>query len=430
MSATSATHSVQAAGGSGKVQGLLAELDSPGALLTAAEQVRDGGYRRWDTHSPFPVHGIDEAMGTRPTRLPWIVFCLGVMGCLGGVGLVWFTNATNSDTFPQLPAFLQGYDFLISGKPIFSLQANIPVIFETTVLLAAFGAVFGMLAMNNLPLFNKGIFHSERFKRVTADRFFVFVSADDPNFDMAQTQQLMTGFEGVAGVETIYEPDASTASLPRWLVYMLVVVACLALFPPLFVAKARLTKSTKPRIHIIQDMDNQPRYEAQQPHPRFADGRSQRAEVGGTVARVDWPRDAHFHDGKMAEGGWVTTYPPRLKTDFTAAFVTRGQRQFNIYCAPCHGLGGAGDGIVNQRAFELDTPGWVPPTSMLSQGVLEQPHGQIYNSITNGVRTMPPYGDQIPPRDRWAIVAYIRALQRSQQATVEDVPPAKRSELR
>jgi hypothetical protein len=90
--------------------------------------VRDAGYQRWDTHSPFPVHGIDEAMGIRPTRLPWIIFACGCSGCLGGLVLVWWTNATNAGTFPGVPANFQGYDFLISGKPQFSLPANIPVI--------------------------------------------------------------------------------------------------------------------------------------------------------------------------------------------------------------------------------------------------------------------------------------------------------------
>jgi mono/diheme cytochrome c family protein len=89
-----------------------------------------------------------------------------------------------------------------------------------------------------------------------------------------------------------------------------------------------------------------------------------------------------------------------------------------------------GDGIVSQRAMDLDTVGWVQPTSMNAESVLEREHGHLFNTITNGIRSMPPYGDQVAPADRWAIVAYIRALQRSQHATLEDVPPDMRPELR
>ena len=166
----------------GRLEGLLVEFDSPGALLTAAERVRDAGYKKWDTHTPFPVHGIDEAMGIRPTRLPLIIFVLGFLGCLGGLGLQWWTNATGAVDFPGLPSFVQGYNFPISGKPQFSLPANIPIIFETTVLFAALAAVFGMLAMNNLPRHHAALFASERFRRTTADRFFIYVEAADPKF--------------------------------------------------------------------------------------------------------------------------------------------------------------------------------------------------------------------------------------------------------
>lgn len=408
-----------------KLTGLLLELSSPGALLTAAEKVRDAGYTRWDTHSPYPVHGIDEAMGIRRTRLPWIVLALGVLGCVTGLALVWWTNATDPTRFGFVPTHFQGYDFIVSGKPIFSLPANIPVIFELTVLLAALGAVFGMLAMNNLPWFHHTLFSVPRFRRVTNDRFFVTIDAGDPRFDPAKTEQFLASLGGVA-VERVVEPPPSD-KLPRGLVIALTVLVCLAPLPLLLAARARLTKSPQPRIHIIQDMDNQERFKAQQAALVFADGRAARPQVPGTIARGDWPKDPHLHAGKVGDA-WATTLPPQV--EITEPFVRRGQQRFNIYCAPCHGLGGAGDGIIAQRAFDLDTPGWVPPTSMFSELVLEQPDGQLFHAITKGVRTMPPYGDQIRPADRWAIVAYIRALQRSQAATIEDVPPEMRSELR
>ena len=417
---------------------LLVEFDSPGALLTAAEQVRDAGYTKWDTHSPYPVHGIDEAMGVRPTRLPWLILALGVLGCAGGLLLQWWTNATDARQFGFVPVNFKGYAFPISGKPTFSLPANIPVIFEMTVLLAALGAFFGMLVTNNLPLFHRPLLVQPRFRRVTRDRFFLVIDAADPLFD-AQRTAAWLGTLGGAPAEPVEQPE-SPRRLPRAVGIGGLIVACLALLPPLFIAKARVSLSTKPRLHLIQDMANQERFKAQQAQPLFADGRELRPQVPGTLARGDpgapGHEDPHFYTGQTGEQSssfavpeFATTFPPQV--EITEPLLRRGQERFNVYCAPCHGLGGAGDGIVAQRATDLGTPGWVPPSAIATDPtVLERPHGHIFNTITNGIRTMPPYGDQIPAVDRWAILAYVRALQRSQQARLDDVPPELRPELR
>ncbi len=413
-----------AVAGTARPAGVLAEFDSPGALLTAAERVRDAGYTRWDTHSPFPVHGIDEAMGIRPTRLPWVVFLFGILGCGTGVALQWWANAAGHDTFAFVPTHLQGYSFQISGKPLFSLPANIPVIFELTVLLAALATVLGMLAMNNLPRFHSALSGHPRFRRVTADRFYVTIAATDPRFHAEQSFAFLAS-AGSTHVELLDEPE-SPARLPRALVLTLAVTAVLLVLPPLFAAKARVSPSESPRIHIIQDMDNQERYRAQQTHPLFADARAARPPVPGTVARGDLRSDTHYYAGKVGDE-WATTFPPRI--EITERLLHRGQARFNIYCAPCHGLGGAGDGIVAKRALALDTPGYTLPTSLVGEAVRERPLGQIFNTITYGIRTMPPYGDQVPELDRWAIVAYTRALQRSQNARLEDVPTEIRATI-
>jgi hypothetical protein len=157
--------------------GLLIEFDSPARLMTACEQFRDAGYSRWDAHSPFPIHGLDRAMGIRPTKLPLIVLACGLAGAGLGLLLQWWTNAHD-------------YPLLISGKPIFSLPANIPVVFETTILLSAFGAVFGMFALNKLPRYYHPVFRSRRFRRATSDRFFVTIEAADPRFDRSRIEGL------------------------------------------------------------------------------------------------------------------------------------------------------------------------------------------------------------------------------------------------
>jgi hypothetical protein len=180
--------------------GVLAEFESPGALMHAAEQVRDQGYVRWDCYTPFPVHGLDRAMGVKMTKMPIMVFFCGLTGAALGVLLQWFTNA--SDVFFYSPVPVTGYPYMISGKPEWSLPANIPVIFELTILFSAFGAVFGMLGLNRLPTLSNPLFTSKRFLRATTDRFFIAIEAADPRFDEHNTASFLRN-TGAAAVETI-----------------------------------------------------------------------------------------------------------------------------------------------------------------------------------------------------------------------------------
>lgn len=182
--------------------GLLAEFENPGVLYHAAEKVRDAGYQKWDCHTPFPVHGLDKAMGVKMTKLPILVFTCGLTGCILGVLLQWFTNAANESLTIYAPMPVTPYPFQISGKPLWSLPANVPVIFELTILLSAFGAVFGMLGMNRLPRFAHPLFTSKRFLRVTSDKFFIAIEATDPKFRLDETRALLQS-AGAAAVEVV-----------------------------------------------------------------------------------------------------------------------------------------------------------------------------------------------------------------------------------
>jgi len=166
---------------------VLAEYDTVDAVFYAADKVRKAGYSRWDVHSPFPIHGIDPIMGIKPTILPWIVLAGGTTGMIAGLFLTLFTMATS---IPALGQF-SGYPYLISGKPLNSLPAYIPPIFELTILFSAFGAVFGMLLLNNLPMLYNPLFRSHRFKRATDDRFFVVIETADVKYDEVETVKLL-----------------------------------------------------------------------------------------------------------------------------------------------------------------------------------------------------------------------------------------------
>ena len=172
--------------------GMLAEFESPKALYRACESVRDAGFTRWDAHSPFPVHGLDRAMGMKRSMLPWIILVLGLAGAATGFVLQWWVHA-------------EAYPLVISGKPYFSWPAYIPITFELGVLGGALGAVFGMLGLNQLPRHHHPIFESARFARASDDRFFVSIEAADPKFDAVATRRLLES-AGAAAVETIEDP--------------------------------------------------------------------------------------------------------------------------------------------------------------------------------------------------------------------------------
>ena len=213
--------------------------------------------------------------------------------------------------------------------------------------------------------------------------------------------------------------------LPRWLLYVVVILVVLSWVPLALIMRARVTTSPQPRIHIVPDMDNQPKYKPQSRNVMFADRRAMRPPVAGAVARGETLGNPALTRGKIGED-WVEVIP----VEIDQARLLRGRERYDIYCSPCHGLAGFGDGMVAKRADELLEGTWTPPTSFHTDLLRERAAGHIFNTIANGIRNMPAYGSQIPVEDRWAIVAYVRALQRSQNATVDDVPPEIRAQLR
>lgn len=195
----------------------------------------------------------------------------------------------------------------------------------------------------------------------------------------------------------------------------------LASFVGLLVAAGCVSPSgDRPPLMVFPDMDFQPKYRPQGESPLFADRRAARPPVPGTVA-TDAPVeiDDPYYSGRSGD-----MYVGKLPVPVTRELLLRGQERFNIYCAPCHDRTGQGKGIVPSR-----TTGWLP-TDLTGPAVYEMPDGEIFNVITHGRRTMPPYAAQIPVADRWAIVAYVRVLQRARRGTVQDVPADIRTELR
>ncbi len=213
--------------------------------------------------------------------------------------------------------------------------------------------------------------------------------------------------------------------MPKPFYIAALVLVILAIIPVVLIARARAVKFSGPKTHIIHDMDHQPKFKTQNYNRLFADRRAMRPEIPGTVARGSLIADEAYQTGKQG-GEFIEEFP----IEVTQPLLQRGQERYEIFCAMCHGLAGYGDGIIGKRAEALQEGTWVPPSSYHTDQVRERPVGHLFNTITHGIRNMAAYRSQIPGQDRWAIVAYIRALQKSQNANIDDVPQEYREDLK
>ena len=174
-----------------KTVGMLAEFKNPADLLAAAKKVYDAGYKKFDCHSPFPIHGMDNAMGMKRSPLGYIVFAVASVALIGGFTLEWWTSTID-------------YPIVISGKPFFSYQAYGPVAFAIMVLSSAFVSLLGMLALNKLPMLFHPLFSSKNFEKAMDDGFFVSIESADEKFDLETTKNFLSEL-GANNVEVISE---------------------------------------------------------------------------------------------------------------------------------------------------------------------------------------------------------------------------------
>lgn len=232
-------------------------------------------------------------------------------------------------------------------------------------------------------------------------------------------------------------PLPELPEIPGWAKSVLIALIVFSFLPLALIARARVSTSTSPRIHIVHDMDHQEKYRPQEENDLFADARAMRLPVPGTIARGELRADDHMYRGTVPGTNnqtWATSLPAGIEVD--AAFLARGQERYAIHCSPCHGTAGHGDGPVHRRAVQLVNQGkagmaWQAPKNLHAKNAQTgrrdidydatdtpdqraKPEGYVFHVISNGYNNMAGYKSQISVEDRWAIVAYIAALQRSQ----------------
>ncbi|MEM8873958.1 MAG: cytochrome c [Planctomycetota bacterium] len=215
---------------------------------------------------------------------------------------------------------------------------------------------------------------------------------------------------------------------PPFLLLGFAVAGIIASFIPItWSVYYRFAKSPDPRPHLFLDMDNQAKYKAQAPSPVFEDGRAMRLPVPGTVARGELIEDEKYALGYVMDGQgnvtWVEGMPDGLEVD--EKFMKRGQELYNRFCWLCHGYDGYGNGPIHVRAVKGQNALWVTPSNLHDETRLGRADGHLYNTVNNGIRNMAGYGTLIrDPKDRWAVVAYVRALQLSQAVPAGEVDPS------
>ena len=369
------------------VLGLFSEASK---IVDAAHQIRPRKLGRLEAYTPYPVHGLDQAVGLPPSRLGRLVMGMGLLGAILALLLEWWTSAVD-------------YPLITGGKALFSWQAFIPVMFEVTVLFATFTAGLAMLfAFNKLPFFGHPVLHSKAIKDITRDKLALSIESTGPTFDPELARQALME-NGAESIEIVPVPAWDR---PLSLVGLLrtigaIAAACIVAGAGLYTAE-KLVPIVPPMLH----MHNQPKLNAFRSSAFFADGRGMRPAVAGTVARGHLPPAFATPE----EAGTLLANPIPI----TQQTAERGRKVFGDHCAVCHGAVGDGVALLS-RAYGGK------PANLLSNEMRKRPDGYIYGVLMLGKNAMPSYAPDLDESDRWAVVHYVRVLQRSQNAKDEDL---------
>jgi mono/diheme cytochrome c family protein len=359
-------------------------------IVDAAHKIRPRKLGRLEAYTPYPVHGLDRALGLAPSNLGKLVLGMGLLGAFLTLVFEGWVSAVD-------------YPLVTGGKALFSWQAFVPVMFEVTVLFATFTAGLAMLfAFNKLPFFGHPVLHSQAIKDITRDKLALSIESTGEGFAPEAAKQALLE-QGAESVEVVPIP---TWDHPLSLVGLLRTIAAIA--AACAVAGGGIYAAIKvvPIVPPMFKMHDQPKLNAFRGSSFFPDGRGMRAAVAGTVARGHLPPAFTTPE----EAGALLSNPLPL----TSRTAERGRKVFNDHCAVCHGA--VGDGIAQlSRAYGAK------PGNLLSNELRGRPDGYIYGVLVRGKNAMASYAPDLDENDRWAAVHSVRILQRAQNAKDEDL---------
>ncbi len=368
---------------------VLGLFDSAQLLMEAIPQVRQTVAGRLDAYSPYPIHGIEKALELKKSPITGMVLVMGILGAIAALALQLWTSGID---YPQTTA----------GKPYFSWEAFVPIVFELMVLFATFTAGLGMLLLlNRLPHFRHPMLKSRSMPLITRDTFALSIEPDGVALDVgAITSALQQA--GAKSVEVIHAPDPIGPVSPRFLISVLAVIAvsCVAAGYLAYWA-TKLFPVTVPMVHML----DQPRLDPQQSSAFFRDHFGMRMPVPETVRRGS----ASYPIAKEETAINLVNPLPRIPS-----ILKQGKQAYTNYCSVCHGILGNG-------ALTLTAAYGAKPANLVAKSVLDLEDGRIYNTITVGKNTMSAYAADLTEDERWATVHYVRVLQRALNAKDNDI---------
>jgi len=369
---------------------VLGIFESAQLLMKAIPEVKNQVTGRLEAYTPYPIHGMDKALGLRKSPVGGMVLVMGVIGAVAAMAFELWTSGVD---YPQMTA----------GKPFLSWEAFVPIMFEVTVLFACFTSGLGMLLLlNRLPMFRHPMLRAASMPLLTRDQFGLAVESGGNEMDVERITALLRK-SGAKSVEVIDEPEATGPVSPRFLLAVVLAIglSCAAAGYLTYWA-TKLFPVSIPVVHMLK----QPRLEPQSESAFFKDGFGMRMPVPDTVMRGS----VRYAIRKQEDAGSLANPLPRSQS-----VLNQGRQAFVNYCSVCHGA--LGDGVPTLTAAY-----GAKPANLVSQKMIEMPDGQIYHVLVMGKNAMPSYSAEMNDPERWAAVHYVRALQRALNARDEDIP--------
>ena len=372
-----------------KAYAVLGLFETPDALMHAIPKLRAAKLGTVEAYTPYHIHGIDEALGLRRSPLGGMVLVMGVLGALTAFGFQYWISAID-------------YPIITGGKAASSWEAFIPIMFEVTVLFATFTAGLGMLLLlNKLPFFGHPVLSSKSITGITRDRYALALEAENDAFDSAAAARALQE-AGAVEVEILPAPDRSPFLTSDYIMRTLGGIFAACLVSGLAMYFATKWFPLLPPMKYIQD---QPRLNAQKASTFFKDGHGMQPPVPGTVARGYLPTAT----GTQEQAASLLNPLPRTKAVFAM-----GHKVYVNRCEVCHGALANGLGSLTAAYGGK-------PANLQSQQFRDYPDGKLYWAIVNGKNAMPSHAPYLTEQERWAVVHYVRALQRAQNAKDEDL---------
>lgn len=366
-------------------------FDTPDEITHAAEKAVEKGYKKYDIHSPYPLHGMPKAMNLPPSKLGYVALVVGLSGALAALLLTFWISAVD-------------YPIVIGGKPLFSFPAYVPIIFEVTVLSASIATVLTMLLFFfKLPNNAHPLHDTDYMKKVASDKYGIFIQAEDERFNVDDVVKFLESIHAKE-ISPVYFDNEEIKHKhkiiePEFLLFLFVT----ALFT------SGVTYFTLNKLMFITPFDwmmNQEKLNPQSTSVMFSDGFGMRQPVDGTIARDHLPY-AYKNDPEGAGANLINPLPVSKEV------LSLGQKKYDTYCSPCHGYHGEGDSRLRGQ--------FPNPPSLHSEKIRNWSDGRMFHVITEGQNIMPSYSSQLTAEERWATVHYVRVLERALNAKESDL---------